>query len=62
MSMTVAWWPGRWGGGGGSAPPVTCFRGANIRNCQCEMLYKYVTFRFSTSLKIAVILAFLIEE
>ena len=28
------------GGCRGQSPPVTMFRGAKIRNCQCEILYK----------------------
>ena len=58
VPVTVSWWPGG-GGGEGTTTSDNFFRGAKIRNCQCEILCKYVKYGLSTSSKIVVILAFL---
>ena len=41
-------------GGGGATPSDNFFRGAKIRDCQCEISYKYVKPGLSTSSKIVV--------
>ena len=49
LFISVAWWPG-WEEGG-SGLPVTIFRGAKIRNFQCEILYKICNIQLVNKLK-----------
>ena len=47
------------GGAGGADPPVKIFRGAKIRNYQCEISYKICKVQLVNRFKVVVILAFL---